>query len=116
MHPYTTDSSEKKFIPLYIACLGVVLAWTLNWILRAIQFTLPWWIDAPSVIGFYGLFYNIFDKYIWKSIEAIFKKIDGLKFSEKMMLRELILRVNSITNRMEDASDRLDLVVLKLRT
>jgi predicted phosphate transport protein (TIGR00153 family) len=56
------------------------------------------------------------DKYIWKSIEAVFKKIDGLKFSEKMMLRELILRVNSITNRMEDASDRLDLVVLKLRT
>ncbi|HEB30345.1 MAG TPA: DUF47 family protein [Spirochaetes bacterium] len=55
------------------------------------------------------------DKYIWKSIEAVFKKIDGLKFSEKMMLRELILRVNSITNRMEDASDRLDLVVLKLR-
>jgi uncharacterized protein Yka (UPF0111/DUF47 family) len=33
-----------------------------------------------------------------------------------MMLRELILRVNSITNRMEDASDRLDLIVLKLRT
>jgi uncharacterized protein Yka (UPF0111/DUF47 family) len=46
----------------------------------------------------------------------VFKKIEGLKFSQKMMLRELILRVNSITNRMEDASDRLDLIVLKLRT
>lgn len=55
------------------------------------------------------------DKYVWKSIEAVFKKIDGLKFSRKMMLRELILRVNSITNRMEDASDRLDIIALKLR-
>jgi len=55
------------------------------------------------------------DKYVWKSIEAVFKKIDGLKFSQKMMLRELILRVNSITNRMEDASDRLDIIALKLR-
>jgi len=56
------------------------------------------------------------DKYVWKSIEAVFKKIEGLRFSRKMMLRELILHVNMITNRMEDASDRLDVIALKLET
>jgi len=56
------------------------------------------------------------DKYVWKSIEAVFKKIEGLKFSEKIILRELILHVNSLTNKMEDASDWLDVIVLRLRT
>jgi predicted phosphate transport protein (TIGR00153 family) len=56
------------------------------------------------------------DKYVWSSIEKVFKKIEGLKFSERMMLRELILRVNALTNRMEDASDRLDVIALKLQT
>lgn len=50
------------------------------------------------------------NKYVWKSAEAVFKKIKGLNFSQKMMLRELILHINALTNRMEDASDRLDIV------
>ncbi len=55
------------------------------------------------------------DKYVWKSIEAIFKKLKIQKFSERLMLRELILHVNSITNTMEDASDKLDIVALRLK-
>jgi len=66
MHAYTTDSSERKFIPLYIAGASVLAAWVLNRVLGAMQFTLPWWIDAPSVIGFYGLLYVIFNKYLWR--------------------------------------------------
>ncbi|KPJ88027.1 MAG: hypothetical protein AMS17_06830 [Spirochaetes bacterium DG_61] len=56
------------------------------------------------------------DKYVWKSIQAVFRNEKIVKFSEKMMLRELILRVNALTNRMEDASDRLDVIALKLKT
>jgi hypothetical protein len=66
MHSYTNDSNESKFLPLYIAGVSVFAAWSLNRILGTIQFTVPWWIDAPSVIGFYGLFYAIFNKYLWK--------------------------------------------------
>lgn len=66
MHLYTTDSGERKFVPLYIAGVSVFAAWGLNRILGAMQFTLPWWIDAPSVIGFYGLLYAIFNKYLWR--------------------------------------------------
>jgi predicted phosphate transport protein (TIGR00153 family) len=56
------------------------------------------------------------DKYVWKSIESVFRDKSIVKFSEKMMLRELILHVNALTNRMEDASDRLDVIALKLKT
>lgn len=28
--------------------------------------TVPWWFDAPSVMGFYALFYSLFDNYIWR--------------------------------------------------
>lgn len=66
MHAYTTDSSERKFVPLYIAGASVLLAWTLNRVLGSTQFTIPWWIDAPSVIGFYSLLYTVFNKYLWK--------------------------------------------------
>ena len=66
MHPYTTDSSERRFVPLYIAGVSVLAAWILNRVLGAMQFTLPWWIDAPSVIGFYGLLYATFNKYLWR--------------------------------------------------
>ena len=63
MHPYTTDSSERKLVPLYIAILSILVAWIFFKVLEAVQVTLPWWIDAPSIFGFYGLFYAIFDKY-----------------------------------------------------
>lgn len=66
MHAYVTDSSERKFIPLYIACVSVLLTLGLNRVFNLAQFTMPWWVDAPSVMGFYGLLYTLFDKYLWK--------------------------------------------------
>lgn len=55
------------------------------------------------------------DKYVWKTLEAVFKKLSIKKFSVRMMLREIILHLNSITNKMEDASDKIDIIALKLK-
>ena len=66
MHPYATDSSERKFVPLYLAGISILTAWIFNGAVGYTQFTLPWWIGAPSIIGFYGLLQVIFDKCIWK--------------------------------------------------
>lgn len=66
MHSFVTDANESKFLPLYIAGISIFAAWSLNRILGTIQFIVPWWIDAPSVIGFYGLFYTIFNRYLWR--------------------------------------------------
>lgn len=67
MHPYATDSSETKTVPLYLAALSVVAAYVLHVILEKYKIEVPWWIDAPSVVGFYGLLYTAFDKWLWKT-------------------------------------------------
>lgn len=66
MHSYATDSNERKLVPLLLMIVSVLSVWFLNRALEILQFTLPWWIDAPSVVGFYGLFYTLFDKYLWR--------------------------------------------------
>jgi len=66
MYPYTTDSNERKLVLFLLVIISLLLAWFLNRILEVLQCTLPWWIDAPSVVGFCGIFYTIFDKYLWR--------------------------------------------------
>ncbi len=56
------------------------------------------------------------DKHVWKALNMVFKELNIDKFSERMMLREMILHINYITNKMEDASDKIDIIALKLIT
>lgn len=55
------------------------------------------------------------DKYAWKVLETIFEKLDIKKFSERMMLREMVIHISSMSNKMEDASDKIDIISLKMR-
>lgn len=55
------------------------------------------------------------DKYVWKSLEKVFTKLKIEKFSVRMLLREFILHLNSITNKMEDASDKIDIIALSIK-
>ncbi len=55
MHPYSINSEEHKHISLYLAVVAILLAWTLYLFSKNV-FPLPWWIEAPSVIGFYGIY------------------------------------------------------------
>jgi hypothetical protein len=55
-------------------------AWILSGILEALRLTVPWWIDAPSVIAFYGMFYALFDKVFWK--KKIFRSIRVVKIPD----------------------------------
>jgi len=54
------------------------------------------------------------DKYAWRSVEKIFRELNLPKFSQRMMLREMIIHISSICNKMEDASDKLDIIAIKL--
>lgn len=67
MHPYATDSSERRFVPFLLAVLGILAAWGLGWIVKTIQMAVPWWLDTPAVMGFYGLFYKLFDSWLWQT-------------------------------------------------
>lgn len=67
MHGYSTDSSERRVVPLLLALLAIALAWVSSRLLAVLHFSLPWWADAPSSMAFYGVLYTLFDKYLWRS-------------------------------------------------
>jgi hypothetical protein len=66
MHPYSTDSSERERVLFGLALLAVGAAWGLSRLLHATQITVPWWFDAPSTMGFYGIFFKSFDYGVWR--------------------------------------------------
>jgi len=65
MHGYSTDSYERRFVPLLLAALGIVLAWATAKLIAAVHLSVPWWLDAPSSLAFYGALYALFDKRFW---------------------------------------------------
>lgn len=56
------------------------------------------------------------DKLAWQVLDTLFKKLDIEKFSHRMMLREMVIHLSSISNKMEDASDRIDIIALRLKS
>ncbi len=66
MHSYATDVKDRELIPIWLAAFSVALTLLLNSSLEALEWQIPWWVDAPSVMGFYGLLYTFFDKFLWK--------------------------------------------------
>lgn len=66
MHPYATNSEEKKIIIFFLAIGSILLAWPLNKLLEVFEFKVHWFIDVSSAFTIYGLFYFLFEKYIWR--------------------------------------------------
>ena len=67
MHGYSTDSGERRVVPLFLAMLAIALAWGSSKFLAAVHLSLPWWVDAPSSMAFYGVLYTLFDRYLWRN-------------------------------------------------
>lgn len=67
MHPYSTDSSERKNVIAFMALASIPLAWAFSTLLTLIGISSCWWISAPSVMGIFGLLYKLFDKWIWSA-------------------------------------------------
>src|ERR1700682_2257136 len=67
MHGYSTDSGERRAVPLLLASLAIALAWLSSRILALMHLSLPWWLDAPSTLGFYGALYALFDRNLWRN-------------------------------------------------
>lgn len=71
MHPYSIDTEERKNILLFLAVISIVFSWSFYKILGYYQFSLPWWVESPSVLFFYGLLFVIFDKWLWQYLRKI---------------------------------------------
>ena len=67
MHGYSTDSDERRVVPLLLAFFAIFLAWLSSKLLVVIHLSVPWWVDAPSLMAFYGVLYTFFDRYLWRN-------------------------------------------------
>lgn len=81
MHSYGTDAKDRETIPLWLAALAVAATLLLNYLLNVLKLQIPWWVDAPSVMGFYGLLHTRFDNLLWHL------QIGSIHFSEIPDLR-----------------------------
>ncbi len=73
MHGYSTDSYERRFVPLLLAALAIVFAWATAKLIAGAHLSVPWWVDAPSSLAFYGALYALFDKRLWRN--ALVRKL-----------------------------------------
>jgi hypothetical protein len=66
MHAYTADAPDRRIAPIVIGALAIFLALGLSRFLTAVDISPPWWIDTPSVLGFYWPLWRIYDRWAWK--------------------------------------------------
>lgn len=66
MHPYTTDSRNYSFVICVLFTASVVVAWVYTWFTGLIGWSLPWWLEAPSILSVFGLLYWLFNTRLWR--------------------------------------------------
>lgn len=66
MHPYQTDGEIRIRVFVISAFLAVGSARIFGLVVQYLPFAIPWWVETPSVLGFFGLFVWLFDNHLWK--------------------------------------------------
>src|SRR5712692_3706761 len=66
-HSYSTDSAERRYVPFFIAIAAIGATFTVFHFINRHQITAPWWATPPiDTMAFYGFFYELFDRWVWK--------------------------------------------------
>jgi hypothetical protein len=65
MHPYATDSDERRVIPLLLGPVALVLGFLVHALITATDVDVPWWLDIPAPLALYGLLWSGFDRIAW---------------------------------------------------
>jgi hypothetical protein len=65
-HGYSTDSSERQNIPFFIAAMAIGASFVTFHLFDNYQISLPWWGPPIDTMAFYGFFYWLFDRHVWK--------------------------------------------------
>src|SRR3989339_1334552 len=66
MHYFSIESNERVSVFSIIASASVFFSWGLNKIFDIFSIIIPWWIDAPSVLGFFSILILCFNLFFWK--------------------------------------------------
>lgn len=65
MHTYATDVNRDKIL-IALAIVSVGVTFVANALVQKWMIQIPWWLDSPSVMLFYGLFYVLYDQVLWR--------------------------------------------------
>jgi hypothetical protein len=76
MHSYASDSIDRRLAPWVIAICAVAVAYLYAIVSRTYQFSLPWWVETPSIMLVYGIFHWFYDSWLWR------KRILGFPLSQ----------------------------------
>lgn len=66
MHPYSNDTSRIRTLLLALVVAAILLAWGLGRVMATAHITTPWWLDTPAVVGFYGILWQLYDRWLWR--------------------------------------------------
>jgi hypothetical protein len=66
MHSYASDSVDRRVAPWCIAICAIGVAYGYWVFSRAVEFSLPWWFETPSIMLVYGLLHWAYDSWLWK--------------------------------------------------
>lgn len=67
MHSYSIDSTERRYIPFFIAAVAIATTFLMFHFIDQTQIKIPWWATPPiDTMAFYAFFYWLFDQYIWR--------------------------------------------------
>lgn len=66
MHQYSSPNSLSKYFFLALSALSVLCAWLLHIVVQGFKLNTLWWIEFPSVLAFFGIFWRWFDRIGWQ--------------------------------------------------
>jgi SMODS-associating 2TM, beta-strand rich effector domain len=81
MHSFSTNSTERKQIPFFIAVLAIGAGVLTSSLFSSLGMPIPWWAPPLDTMTFYGCFYWLFDRFVWK-----WKIVQALRVSRMPLL------------------------------
>ena len=66
MHAYASDSRDRFLVPGILALAAVGLAYGIHAGFAHFKIVLPWFIEAPAVMGVYGVLHLLYNRWFWK--------------------------------------------------
>lgn len=66
MHSYASDSPDRSVAPWVIAGIAVCIAYLYANVSALLRFSMPWWMESPSILGVYGMLHWLYDRHLWK--------------------------------------------------
>ncbi|MBT3750294.1 MAG: hypothetical protein HOG34_15035 [Bacteroidetes bacterium] len=67
MHPYQIEEKIKTRIIITAFVLSIALARIFSLGAENLPIKIPWWIETPSVLGFFGLIIFSYNRWFWKT-------------------------------------------------